>query len=44
MRIVSYNKFMQAVLSDNSCITPTGFTCSKLTIETLEVGVKYVQN
>ena len=44
MRIVSYDKFMQVVLSDNNFITPAGFNCSKLTIETLEEGVKYVQN
>ena len=44
MRIVSYDKFMQVVLSDNSSITPAGFTCTKLTIETVEEGAKYVQN
>ena len=44
MRIVSYDEFMQLVLSDNSCINPAAFTWSMLTIETLEEGVKYVQN
>ena len=44
MRIVSYHKFMQVVLSDNSCITPAEFIGSKLRIETPEKGVKYVQN
>ena len=40
----SYDKFMQVVLSENSCINPAAFTCLKLTIEALEEGVKYVQN
>ena len=26
------------------CYTQSGFTCSKLTIETLEQGMKYVQS
>ena len=28
----------------NNCFTQLAFTCSKLTIETLEQGVKYVQS
>ena len=36
--MVSYDKFMQVVLSDNRCINPVAFTCSKLTIETLKEG------
>ena len=38
------SKFSDEIYFENGVSTQPGFTCLKLTIETIEQGVKYVQS
>ena len=44
-RKYAFHMFCKSIIKHNKLsITQPAFTCSKLTIETLEQGVKYVQS